>query len=83
MIPAKATRTTMTKPVTPPPGSRIRLINMRDVAPVDPGTLGTVDDYLYEDQDHGVVFVGVKWDNGRSLQLVVGMDEWEYVGDEA
>jgi hypothetical protein len=72
----------MSKPIIPAPGSRIRLIEMKDVSPVEPGSTGTVTDYSHEDQDHGVVFVGVEWDNGRSLQLVVGLDEWEFIKNE-
>lgn len=55
-------------------GRRIRLISMKwDPDPIDPGTTGTID-YI----DHvGTVFV--KWDNGRSLGVAYGVDEWEFL----
>lgn len=55
-------------------GKRVRIIDMPDdPCPVETGTLGTVN-YI---DDIGTIFV--KWDNGRSLGLVPGIDKWEYV----
>lgn len=55
-------------------GKRVRLIYMPDDPfPVEPGMTGTID-YI---DDIGTIFV--KWDNGRSLGLVPGVDSWEYV----
>lgn len=60
-----------------PNGTRIRLIEMKDVfnqAP-PPGTLGTVE---------GVDDIGdilVNWDNGCGLNLIPSIDKFEKVGD--
>ena len=54
-----------------PPGTRLELINMDDpYAPVPSGTRGTVQ---YVD-DMGQI--GMKWDNGRTLSLVPGEDDF-------
>lgn len=54
-----------------PPGSRILLYQMTDpYAPLPSGTRGTV---RYVD-DAGQV--GVAWDNGRSLSLILGVDSF-------
>lgn len=54
-----------------PHGTRIRLISMDDpYAPIIPGTEGEVD---YVD-DAGQLHM--KWDNGRSLALIVGVDSF-------
>ena len=54
-----------------PAGTRIRLIHMDDpYAPVPSGTKGTVS---FVD-DMGTIHP--KWDNGRSLGVVVGEDEF-------
>ena len=56
---------------TYPPGTRIELISMSDpYAPVSSGTKGTVS---FVD-DIGTIHP--KWDNGRSLGVVVGEDEF-------
>ena len=56
---------------TYPPDTRIELINMDDpYHPVEPGTKGTVTHV----DDMGDIHV--KWDNGRTLALVVGVDEF-------
>ncbi len=61
-------------------GKRVKLINMVDKYAPEPGTLGTI---KYTD-DAGNIHV--KWDgppgnkdNGSSLSLLPGVDEWEYV----
>ena len=53
-----------------PPGTRIQLASMDDSQGVPPGTCGTV---VYVD-DAGQI--GMKWDNGRSLSLVPGVDSF-------
>ena len=56
---------------TYPPGTRIELISMSDpYAPVPSGTKGTVS---FVD-DMGTIHP--KWDNGRSLGVIVGEDEF-------
>lgn len=63
----------MREPCPHPSGTRIRLISMPDDPdPVPAGTMGTV--------DHGNgAQLFVKWDNGRSLHLLVGIDKYEVV----
>ena len=61
------------------PGDRIRLIKMTDDPnPIEPGTMGTVTSintvYLFG-EDH----LNVDWDNGRTLSLLVGTDEFEVI----
>ncbi len=54
-----------------PPGTRLELINMDDpYAPVPSGTKGTVDHVDDAGQLH------MRWDNGRSLALVPGVDSF-------
>lgn len=56
-------------------GDRVRLIEMpNDPAPIPPDTLGTVN-YV----SPGPGQIGVKWDNGRTLFLVAGVDLYEVV----
>lgn len=55
-------------------GTRIRLISMPDDPdPIPYGTLGTV-------IGGNGAQLSVKWDNGRSLHLLVGIDDYEVVG---
>lgn len=55
-----------------PPGTRIRLIEMpNDPNPVPVGTCGTV----LAVNDAGQLLM--QWDNGRSLSLIPGMDNFE------
>ena len=55
-----------------PPGTRIRLIEMpNDPNPVPVGTCGTV---LAVD---GAGQLLMQWDNGRSLSLIPGVDNFE------
>lgn len=57
-----------------PQGSRIRLTQMNDsYAPVEAGTIGTVD-YI---DDIGQIHM--KWDNGRTLPLVPGEDSFTLI----
>lgn len=57
-----------------PVGTRIKLINMDDPwHPVEPGTEGTVEFVDDIGQIH------MKWDNGRTLALVPGQDEFEII----
>lgn len=61
------------KPCPVEPGTRIRLVSMSDDPdPVPAGTLGTVDS-----GNGSQLFV--KWDNGRSLHLLLGIDQFEIV----
>ena len=59
-----------------PPGTRLLLLNMEDPwAPVPPGTRGTV---AYVDD---IGQIGMKWDNGRTLSLVPGEDNFRKLTD--
>ena len=49
---------------------RVRLIRMNDPNPIESGTEGTI-------YNIGFDILNVKWDNGRTLGLVVGEDEYE------
>ena len=54
-----------------PPGTRIELISMKDpYSPVPPGTRGTVQMV----DDAGTIHP--KFDNGRTLGIIVGEDEF-------
>ena len=54
-----------------PAGTRIRLIRMAD--DIAPGTTGTV--AIIDDAGN----IHMKWDNGRSLALIEGADEFEVI----
>ncbi len=57
-----------------PPGTRIRLTEMSDpYSPVPPGTEGTVDWIDAQCQIH------LKWDNGRTLALIPGVDRFSVI----
>ena len=57
-----------------PVGTRIRLIRMADdIAPVPPGMIGSV--AIIDDAGN----IHMKWDNGRSLALIEGADEFEVI----
>jgi hypothetical protein len=57
-----------------PPGTRIRLLEMKDpYAPVPPGTEGTVDFIDDACQLH------MTWDNGRTLALIPGEDRFSVI----
>lgn len=60
-----------------PPGTRILLSSMSDsLAPVPPGTKGTVE--LVDDAGQ----IHMKWDNGRTLPLISGEDSFRKLTDE-
>ena len=57
-----------------PAGTRIRLIRMADdIAPVPPGTTGTV--AIIDDAGN----IHMNWENGRSLALIEGVDEFDVI----
>lgn len=55
-------------------GKEVVLINMKDdPQPIPAGTKGTIE--MIDDVNH----VHVKWDNGRNLSLIPGVDSWIYI----
>ena len=53
-------------------GKRVRIINMRDDPnPISPGTEGLVESV--DDLGH----LHIKWDNGRTLSLIVNTDTFD------
>lgn len=59
-----------------PVGTRIKLISMNDDYSVPRGTMGTVE---YVD-DEGQI--GMSWDNGRTLSLIYGEDQFVKVSEK-
>jgi hypothetical protein len=60
----------------PERGTRIRLVAMLDDPdPITPGSKGTVI------SGTPGVQVWVSWDNGRSLNLIPGVDHWEVIDE--
>lgn len=60
-----------------PAGTRIKLIEMGDDPwPVKAGTTGTVVDV--DDAGH----IQMRWDNGRGLALIPGIDRFTVIGKE-
>ena len=59
-----------------PAGTRIRLTRMLDDDPVPEGTCGSV---MFVD-DAGNIHM--KWDNGRGLALIEGVDWFEIIKEE-
>jgi hypothetical protein len=49
---------------------------MDDFDPVEPGTLGTV---IKEIMVQGHNILEIKWDNGRGLNVIEGVDEYEII----
>jgi len=66
---------------TPQPGDRIRLLAMTDDP--DPIPLGTTGTVISVRQLGSWSQVDVKWDNGRTLMLVVPPDQFEVISGEA
>lgn len=61
------------------PGERIRLTRMDDDPdPIEIGTLGTVERVVSLGAGHWQV--GVEWDGGRKLHLVLPLDEFDVIG---
>lgn len=55
-------------------GDRIRLLSMGDdPRPIAPGTVGTV---VHICTASGFEQIGVRWENGRSLAVIPGIDRW-------
>jgi hypothetical protein len=54
-------------------GKRVKLIEMfEDARPIEPGTEGTV-------YNVGADVINVKWDNGRNLGMIWGIDHFEII----
>jgi len=58
-------------------GERIKLISMDDPYGIEPGTTGVIKSYPVTvfDEDQ----VNVKWDNGRGLAIIIGVDKFERI----
>jgi hypothetical protein len=55
-------------------GKRIRLLEMKDHSPVEPGTTGTI---LKVDNDVGII--EVDWDSNRTLSIIPELDRFEFI----
>ena len=55
-------------------GKRIKLVSMNDPYPIESGSVGTI-------RHIGGNVINVTWDNGRSLGVVIGVDEYEILED--
>jgi hypothetical protein len=60
-------------------GDRIKLVNMPD----DPDPLKSGTEGVVTSVDTRMDVVGVKWDNGRTLNLVLGVDSFEILNEGA
>ena len=49
---------------------------MFDVYPIEPGTLGTI---IKVSKVSGDNILEVKWDDGRGLNIIDGIDEYEII----
>ena len=49
---------------------------MDDFDPVEPGTLGTI---IKENVVQGQKILMIQWDNGRGLNIIEGVDEYEII----
>jgi len=59
-------------------GDRVELVHMPDDPnPIEPGTRGTVTNV-----HQSVGIIGVRWDNGRGLNLVVGKDIYTKIAND-
>ena len=59
-------------------GDRVEMIGMSfDPDPIDPGTQGTV--YWIGDEKISPRQIGVKWDNGRILFMLQGVDRFRRI----
>ena len=56
-----------------PKGTKIRLIHMNDPQPVPSGTIGEV--ALIDDAGN----IHMNWQNGRSLAIIEGVDDFEII----
>lgn len=64
----------------PKVGQRIRLDYMAaDPCPIEPGEMGTVR-YITEPWPGTMArYIGVKWDNGRTLDLIYNLDLYSII----
>ena len=63
------------------PGDTIRLIRMvDDPNPIESGTVGVVKEVSFGSA-FNEDYLTVNWENGRSLKLIVGLDEFERIKD--
>ena len=50
-----------------------------DPNPIEPGTVGVVKEVSYGGPAFNEDYLTVNWENGRSLKLIVGLDEFERI----